>query len=119
DVYVSEEGNDRVSVFSAQGGFILAFGYRVDPLTEANFCTAESGCQAGSNLRIPEDPEVFSQEGPEGALRAPTGVAVDASGRVYVAESGNDRVSVFGPLGEFLYAFGREVEGVGSFASVC
>jgi hypothetical protein len=119
DVYVAEEGNNRVSVFSAQGDFLFAFGYRVDPLTKANFCTTENGCQAGSNLRIPEDPEVFSQEGPEGALAAPTGVAIDVSGRVYVAEAGNDRVSAFGPLGEFLYTFGREVEGVMAFANIC
>jgi NHL repeat len=116
-VYVAEGGNDRVSVFSATGEFLFAFGYRVDP-TGGNACTADSGCQKGSNLRVPEDLEIFSQEGPEGALGEPSGVAIDASGHVYVAEAGNSRVSVFGPVGNFLYAFGWEVEGK-TFAGVC
>ncbi|HEY2714816.1 MAG TPA: hypothetical protein VGI73_01190 [Solirubrobacterales bacterium] len=117
DVYVAEEGNDRVSVFSGSGSFEFAFGYGVDP-AGGDKCTAASGCQAGSNLRVPEIPAIFTQEGPEGALGKPSGVAVDASGKVYVAEAGNSRVSVFGPQGNFLYMFGREVEGI-AFANVC
>ncbi len=120
DVYVAEAGNDRVSVFSSTGAFRFAFGYRVAP-SGGNVCSAESGCLKGANERVPEDTEIFSQQGPEGALGEPTAVAVDASGHVYVAEAGNSRVSVFGPLGGFLYMFGREVEGNlgGSFKSVC
>lgn len=120
DVYVAEAGNDRVSVFSASGAFVFAFGYRVDP-AGGDACTTDSGCREGSNQRVPEDSEIFSQQGPEGALGEPSAVAIDASGHVYVAEAANSRVSVFGPLGNFLYTFGWEVEGslAGSFGGVC
>jgi DNA-binding beta-propeller fold protein YncE len=117
-VYVAEEENDRVSVFSLGGAFMFAFGYHVTASGE-DVCTAETGCQAGSNLRMPENSELFTQTGPEGALAEPTGVAIDPSGRVYVAEAKNNRVSVFDPLGEFLYTFGLEVEGKGAFGNVC
>src|SRR4051812_12384615 len=42
-----------------------------------------------------------------GQTNEPTGVAVDdSSGRVYVADAGNNRVDVFSAAGEFLLAFG-------------
>jgi hypothetical protein len=118
EVYVGEEGNERVSVFSANGVFQFAFGYHVGP-GDSEVCTAESGCVAGSNLRVPEDPSLFTQVGPEGALAEPTGVAIDASGRVFVTEAGNNRVSVFDLAGKFLYMFGLEVEGEAPFGNVC
>jgi hypothetical protein len=42
-----------------------------------------------------------------GQMVSPEGVAVQpTSGNVYVADTGNDRVDVFGPTGSFLEAFG-------------
>lgn len=41
-----------------------------------------------------------------GQLNEPAQVAVDAAGDLYVADSGNDRVSVFSGAGAFLRAFG-------------
>lgn len=118
DVYVAEEGNERVSAFTTAGAFRFAFGYHVGP-ESANVCTAVTSCHAGSNLRAPEIPGLFTQIGPEGALSEPTGVAIDSSGKIFVVEEGNNRVSVFSPLGEFLYMFGLEVEGKAPFANVC
>jgi DNA-binding beta-propeller fold protein YncE len=124
NVYVSEPVNDRVSVFSAAGAFLFAFGYGVNPLggasaEERDRCTAATGCRAGGNERAVTPEGVFSPIGPEGALGAPSGIAIDASGRVFVAENGNNRVSAFGPLGEFRRTFGWEVEGREPYASVC
>jgi DNA-binding beta-propeller fold protein YncE len=46
-----------------------------------------------------------------GQFRSPTGVAVDqSSGDVYVVDSANARVEKFGPAGEFLLTFGKEVD---------
>lgn len=49
NLYVSEEGNRRISVFTAGGGFIGAFGYGVaNGADEMQVCGIELGpCQAG------------------------------------------------------------------------
>jgi DNA-binding beta-propeller fold protein YncE len=122
DVYVADTGNNRISVFSAQGAFLFAFGYHVNPGIaegeEAERCTAASGCRAGGNERPSTPPGVFSPVGPEGALAAPSGIAI-SSNIVFVAERANNRVSAFDPLGDFRYMFGSEVQGVEPFGSFC
>jgi DNA-binding beta-propeller fold protein YncE len=47
------------------------------------------------------EPFISGKDG-KGALQAPRGVAVDAKGNVYVADSDNSRVAVFKSSGEFL-----------------
>jgi hypothetical protein len=42
------------------------------------------------------------------ALSAPTGVAVDASGNVWVADDGSNRIEEFGPTGAFIGEFKSE-----------
>jgi len=42
-----------------------------------------------------------------GTFRGPDGVAIDDRGDVYVADTGNNRVEKFDPLGHFLAALGR------------
>lgn len=44
----------------------------------------------------------------EGELLDPRAVAVDASGNVYVADTGNARIQKFDPAGQFLDAWGSE-----------
>ncbi len=41
-----------------------------------------------------------------GEFTRPTALAVDGSGRIFVADLGNDRLQVFSHLGEFILAFG-------------
>ncbi len=41
-------------------------------------------------------------------LSRPSGVSVDSSGDVYVADWGNERIQVFGPNGEFKYTLRGE-----------
>ena len=38
----------------------------------------------------------------DGQFQSPFGIALGASGNVYVADAGNDRVQVFSPEGRFL-----------------
>ncbi len=52
----------------------------------------------------------------DGQFRSPWGIAVDASGNVYVADFGNDRVQKFGPDGAFITKWGSEGTGDGQFA---
>jgi DNA-binding beta-propeller fold protein YncE len=49
----------------------------------------------------------------DGALYYPSGVAVDASGSVYVADTLNARVQVFDAQGGFVRTIGRPAEGPG------
>ena len=49
----------------------------------------------------------------EGQFRSPRGVAIDASGAVYVADTVNHRVQLFGSDGRFLRAFGSAGSGNG------
>jgi len=44
-----------------------------------------------------------------GALSNPGGIALDQSGKIYVADSGKRRVVVFDPFGNFLKEFGSDV----------
>ena len=50
DVYVPEFYNERVSKFDGSGGFLLAWGWKVnaeDPVEELQTCTLATGCQKG------------------------------------------------------------------------
>src|SRR5262245_15463939 len=55
-----------------------------------------------------------------GQLNGPQGVAIQqTSGNVFVADTGNARVAVFGPTGTFVRAFGWGVADGGAEAEVC
>jgi tripartite motif-containing protein 71 len=51
----------------------------------------------------------------DGEFRDPTGVAVDSSGYVYVAEVENDRIQKFDFEGTFMAEWGSHGEGDGQF----
>jgi DNA-binding beta-propeller fold protein YncE len=97
-VFVAENANRRVSVFTESGEFLFAFGRNVNPVglaIDPHVCTATTDCQPGA----PAGP---------GALLTPHGIEVSA-GRVYVANSNNARIEVFSTAGQFLFAFGKAV----------
>lgn len=53
--------------------------------------------------------------GGDGQLNAPRNVAVGLDGNVYVADSGNNRIVVFGPDGQFVRAWGSAGSGPSQF----
>jgi DNA-binding beta-propeller fold protein YncE len=53
-----------------------------------------------------------------GQLTSPSGVAIDGAGNLYVADTGNNRISEFAPNGTFIRAFGFGVDNGGAF-EVC
>jgi uncharacterized protein (TIGR03663 family) len=80
NVYVADTWNHRVQKFDAEGNFLLQWGgYR-----------ATGGAAVGE----------------EGFFWGPRDIAVDAAGNVYVTDTGNKRVQVFDPDGQFLAQWG-------------
>jgi DNA-binding beta-propeller fold protein YncE len=80
NVFVADTWNHRVQVFSPEGAFLGKFGI--------------FGQSAGS---ISTEPSQFY---------GPRDVAVDDSGNIYVSDTGNKRIQVFGPDYGHLYSFG-------------
>jgi len=95
-VYVADEGNARIDVFDSEGNFQRAFGFGViDGAEELQVCT--TSCQRGNASSRP------------GAVR-PMAVAVDPSTHdVYAVDRNEYRIEKFTSSGEFLLAFGKEV----------
>ena len=86
-VYVSDTWNHRVQKFDANGTFIKMWG-----------------TFGLSDAKTPS------------ALYGPRGIAVDAQGHVYVADTGNKRIAIFDADGKFLAQFGSEGFDVGQFS---
>ncbi len=87
-VYVADSGNNRVMKFASGGGFVSTFGFGVADGNSA-FETCSSSCQSG--LAVADD----------GGFIAPTRVAVDSTGRVYVLDAGNGRIERYTPAAAF------------------
>ncbi len=94
---VGDTSNNRVSQFTTQGAFVRAFGFDVRPGAPVAFESCTASCQAG----VPG--------ATAGQLSSPLGVATSAAGRLFVAESANNRVSEFTAQGAFVRAFGFDV----------
>ena len=99
DLYVAEFTNNRVSVFSPAGGFLRAFGMDVVP---GNSDTGPEICRASCKAGV--------ASGEAGGLATPHGLAFDPAGNLHVADRDNGRISVFTPAGEFVRAFGFDVD---------
>lgn len=101
-VYVAEGNNDRIDEFDENGVFIRAFGFGVRTgADELQSCTAATTCQAGS------DNEFIAT----GGMVRPAALVVDPSTHnIFATDFGSYRVEEFTPAGEFVLAFGKEVD---------
>jgi hypothetical protein len=111
NVYVADRMNNRIQKFDSSGNFLRAWGKDVDMTTAGTgfeICTAASGdtCKAGTT------------GGLGGEMNVPFAVATDASGSVYIADLNNHRIQKFDSSGNFLAAWGKNVNGGGVFG-VC
>jgi DNA-binding beta-propeller fold protein YncE len=95
NAYVADTKNNRIDVFDAAGAFQFAFGWGVDTGAAAlEKCTEASGCQKG-----------LAGSG-AGELERPVRIAIDNTAeRLYVIDSGNNRVQKFDLSGNFLAQF--------------
>ena len=100
NVYVADVAIHRIQKFDGDGGFLLMWGWGVqNGLNEFQICTGR--CQAG-----------LVGDG-NGQFRSPNGVAVDASGNVYVADTQNHRIQKFNSSGNYLTQWGSQGSGNG------
>jgi uncharacterized protein (TIGR03663 family) len=127
NVYVADSGNHRIQVFDSNGQFITQWGsqgtgpgqfqepWGIAVDTEGNVYVADTW-----NHRI----QKFDAEGnfllqwggyrstggaavgEEGFFWGPRDIVTDAAGNVYVTDTGNKRVQVFDPDGQFLAQWG-------------
>ncbi len=59
--------------------------------------------------------EVLSRFAGSGQLDEAAGIAVDGKGNIYIADTGNHRISKFSPDGKFLLSFGKRGDSDGQF----
>jgi hypothetical protein len=103
DVYIADRENNRIAQFTAAGQFVRAWGWGVADGKTAAFQECTATCFAGL------------AGGGAGQLgHSGGGLAVDnslglAHGNVYVEDIANSRVDEFTSEGEFILAFGHEV----------
>ena len=105
-LYVSDRVNKRIDVFNTSPpSFVEAFGWGVDTgKAEFEVCTDASTCQNGLT------------GGGAGEFNVPNGLAVDASGTLYVSDQANHRVNRFTTSPpSFIDAFGFGVD-TGAYA---
>lgn len=81
-ILVSDTGNNRIQIFTAEGEVAAAFG---------------------------EKAGMFGSSSKEGRLSDPAGVAVNEKGTLYVADTRNARIQAFNPDGIFLFSIGPKL----------
>ncbi len=106
-VYVIDRGNHRLQHFSSEGQFLNAFGAYGQRCGEFDGPAYISILDNGNLIVSDQTVGMLSELTPAGGcvtwwgrqgsgkVRAPLGVATDGDGRVYVADSGNQRMVVY------------------------
>ncbi len=79
-VYVADTWNHRIQAFSPTGEFLFTFG---------SYANVQHDAQAQP-----------------GTFWGPRDIAIDPTGNLYIADTGNKRIQKFSPDGQFLKAFG-------------
>ena len=124
DVYVADgNGNNRrIQKFDSDGNFLTKWG----SFSAVRGLTTD----AAGNVYVADNDRIqkFSSNGGfltqwgsfgggDGQIRQPFGIATDADGGVYVADTGNHRIQKFGSNGAFLGKWGASGSGDGEFFS--
>jgi tripartite motif-containing protein 71 len=102
ELFVSDAANDRIEKFNEKGEFQAAFGWGVSN-GEAKAETCTSGCKAG-----------IAGSG-AGQLSTPRGLTATATGKLWVADEGNNRIEEFSESGGYITTAGSTGSGSGQF----
>jgi DNA-binding beta-propeller fold protein YncE len=131
-VYISDNGNNRVQRFTADGAFLASFGSAGAGPGQFNGPTGISVgpdgsvyvADSGNNRvqRFDANGTFISQWGSpgsgDGQFQGPTGVGVGPDGSVYVGDSGNARIERFLADGTFFSSFASGAGGFGQIQGV-
>ena len=121
-IVVTEQGNNRVQVFSSDGTYLRSFGRKGNKQGELNYPRGITIHETNNiivvdrgNDRVQlfsEQGEYLSQFGGKGnldhQLSYPLGLSVDTKGNIIVADTGNKSIKIFSPDGHYLSKFGGE-----------
>ncbi len=102
DVWVGDLGNNRVDEFNSSGKFIEAIGFGVSDGNKEKFEICTTSCQVG-----------VAGSG-NGQFSDVHGLAVSGT-KLYVADTGNNRIEEFNEKGEYTGKFGSKGPGNGQF----
>ena len=128
-LYVTDEQNQRVTVFDSEGEFLRKWGIKGSGDGEFNGPAGVAASPDGSiyvveqhNARVQKftaDGAFVGKWGSQGSgpgqFNLPWGAASDKAGNVYVADWRNDRIQKFTGDGEFLAAYGSSGGTEGKF----
>jgi DNA-binding beta-propeller fold protein YncE len=120
DVYVSDRLRQTVDVFKASGAFRGKFraggrlGGGMQPLGVAfgprgNFYVTDVSGRSHRVLIFGRDGKLLRKLGSPGDFSFPNGIAVDAPGNVFVADSNHGRLAIFSPAGKLIASIRRGV----------
>lgn len=125
NIYVLEQGNNRIQVLDRRGRFVKMWGSRgarpglLDTPAAMVFDTDGNLLVVDTlNHRIQKfDPRASNPDTPlmvlgrfgsgKGEFNKPSDVAVDRNGNIYVADTGNNRVQKFDRSGRFMVEWGK------------
>ena len=120
NILVADKNNQRIQMLTAEGKFLAAVGTKGNGPLQFNkpigiafnavnskvYVTEWENCRChilNSDLTFSS---TFGKQGSdEGQFHHPVGIACDSTGKVYVADSWNDRIQVFTSEGKFLKSF--------------
>jgi uncharacterized protein (TIGR03663 family) len=102
NIYVADTWNARVVKLDPQGTFLKAWGSGTEDFGGGRVATVTEGTREGNDAN------------PLGFF-GPRGIAVDAQGNVYIADTGNKRIVVTDSEGTFRYQWGTAGGQSGSF----
>ena len=122
EIAVTDNGNNRIQVFSSDGTFLRSFGTKGNKLEQFNY-PAGVAFSINRNVIVVDNGnhqvKIFSEKGEylshigekgnlEHQLNRPLGLFVDSDGNMIVADRDNKLIKSFSPSGEVLYKIGGE-----------
>ncbi len=108
-VYVADSGHNRLQKFSSAGAFERAWGGDVASAGPGDVGVGFEVCVAAEV----DTCKTGIVSGAGGGMSQPTGVAADAAGNVYAADTLHHRVQKFGSAGAFERTWGEDVVSTG------
>ena len=126
EIAVTDNGNNRVQLFSSDGTYLRSFGTKGDKQGEFNFPCGIAFDIKNENIFVTDTGnhrvQLFGKQGEylkqfgeqanlDHQLQYPYGLSVDSDGNVIVTDLGNKVIKIFSLSGQFL----RKIGGEGSF----